>query len=303
VFYYYEGIGIPGRYDDFPNLGTLISKIHFEIYSASVIGGFSLEEGCKEWLTLHYTPESSKFRQMSHILAENPPHKAIGNLEYNPSNTNALQKFFSLKTSTHCLFAAKSRIWSCADWNSALSFEANIVRSVPALIRFMISSRYEHLDGFVWEFPDGNTYGNTPEKLGETMYQLLTALGKYDPSGERVMNLDLNRASWQFRFNHQRIFVTSFAPCYPSTSPRHAFGSQSVWILFQPEFSFSYHNIEPSNKPGGTRDKTRQAFTVAGRPYHIPSRHDLMGHLYVRPMDELSDSTVNWWPENPPNIF
>jgi len=92
----------------------------------------------------------------------------------------------------------------------------------------------EHFDGFVIEIPDTERgcYGGSPEALGRTMYRVLKTLSSLDPAGEDVVaQRNMNRPLWQFTFNHQRFFVTSFAPCYPSTSPRYAFGSKYEYTV------------------------------------------------------------------------
>jgi len=34
---------------------------------------------------------------------------------------------------------------------------------------------------------------------------------------------------------------------------------------------------------------------LTGRPFHIPPRNELMGHIYVRPIDELGGKNLDWW--------
>jgi hypothetical protein len=92
----------------------------------------------------------------------------IRGYDYNPSDTNALRMFEQIKQNTHCLFAAKSRIWSSPDWNPHLTLEENIKASVKALSRFVVTADIEHLDGFAYEIPD-ESYGSSPEILGATM--------------------------------------------------------------------------------------------------------------------------------------
>jgi len=44
--------------------------------------------------------------------------------------------------------------------------------------------------------------------------------------------------------------VTTFAKCYPSSHPRHSYGVDSLFILMQPEISFSVHEIPVRGPPG-----------------------------------------------------
>jgi len=129
------------------------------------------------------------------------------------------------------------------------------------------------------------------------MARVLKVLSDGDPAIERVMELDIGKYGWQFKYNHQRIFITSFARCYDEHSPRYAFGETAVYILFQPEFSFSYHAIPTSTKPRSVRHKIRQGFEKAGRPYEIPKKADLMPHIYVKPLNDIKDPRLDWWLE------
>jgi len=163
----------------------------------------------------------------------------IGNIDYCPTMTKSLNLFQSVSQNTQCAFAKQARVWSAPDWDDKLGFEENILRSVPTLVRFTIVARFEHLDGFAFCIPDPDgEFGGSPEKLGKTMKRMLSTLSKRDPSGEDSMSREIDRPAWQFKFNHERIFITSFAKCYPDSSPRYSFGATSVFILFQPEFSF-----------------------------------------------------------------
>jgi hypothetical protein len=235
-----------------------------------------------EFLDKIEDPESTTFRRAASYYAEKLTPSKMGSIPYNPAETEMLKRFDSIKSQTQCLFAATSRLWSAPDWNPELSLEDNVLRCRDTLTKFIITARFEHLDGFVFEVPDNDAgeYGGTVEAVGRVMKRILLALDSVDPGMERSMEQNLSRQSWQFTFNHQRIFITSFAPCYPPTNPRHAFGSKSVWVLFQPEYSFSHHQIPPTRQPGGIRQRTRDAFEKAGRPYEIPTRR---GALEMRP--------------------
>jgi len=161
------------------------------------------------------------------------------------------------------------------------------------LTRFLLISRFENLDGFVFEIPDTNQYGQNPTHLGKTMMRFLTFLSDHDPSGERSMSNRM-KETWQFRFNYQRIFVTTFAPFYLENHPRYAFGSTSIWILFQPEISFTHHQLPIMKKSDGIRERIRKNFLKAGRPYIDPSKILFNHHVYVRPLDEFDEQQINW---------
>jgi len=119
-----------------------------------------------------------------------------------------------------------------------------------------------------------------------------------------MSNADLiGRRGWVFEFNSVTFFVTSFAPCYPASSPRRCLpDSSSSFVLFQPEVSFARHDLPPDSpstewiQPRNVRDRIRVAFRASGRPYGVPdSVYAPMAHQVVRPLDELSDEVVEWW--------
>ena len=78
---------------------------------------------------------------------------------------------------------------------------------------------------------------------------------------------------------------------------------RSCWILLQPEYSFSYHQLPPSSTPGGIRAKIHENFEKAGRPFLKPSKYDLMGHIYVKPLNDLVDPRISWWSPPPPENY
>jgi len=48
-------------------------------------------------------------------------------------------------------------------------------------------------------------------------------------------------------------------------------------------------------KKGGIREKIRNNFAKAGRPYVVPKKYDLMPHVYVRPSDEFDEKQIDWF--------
>lgn len=69
------------------------------------------------------------------------------------------------------------------------------------------------------------------------------------------------------------LILVRFAPCYPQSSPRYSFGNTDyVYILFQPEYSFSYHEVAPPSDPNSIRHKIRENFKKNGREFYFPRR-------------------------------
>ena len=179
------------------------------------------------------------------------------------------------------------------------------LRSLPALIKFMAIGEYVHLDGFVFELP-GEEFGHNVKLFGQGVYRTLKCLSDNDPSRMHCMSVSyVGQKGWGFVFNREAIFVTTFAPCYPATSSRYAFGAEHCFILLQPTYSFVHHNIgidTPHTNwetPRTARDRIRKAYKNSGRAYHIrdtiyyPTAHDI-----VKPLSNEGIDLIEWWKED-----
>lgn len=174
-------------------------------------------------------------------------------------------------------------------------------RSIPMFIKFINVGKSLRLDGFLFEIPH-QEFGQSPESFGSGVRCLLKCLSDHDPAGRKCMDRSyIDKRGWYFEFDNESIFVTTFAPCYPSSHSRYGFGAQGCFVLFQPEFSFAAHDIGPDTPdtnwkaPSTVRDKIRVAYSNAGRPYVIrdtvyyPPVHDI-----VKPLG-LDDPPIKWW--------
>jgi hypothetical protein len=198
---------------------------------------------------------------------------------YNPISCEAAQSARAIASNTQCLFAPHARVWGSRNWDRLMSFEENIACTIPIFARFMAACVYEHLDGFAWQLPVD--YGRSPEALGRGMKRLLKAIAKYDPQKSMCMDSGLpGGRTWQFIFEYERIFVTSFAPCYTETHCRFSFGVEHPIVLFQPERSFAAHKVPLFVQPGSIGHRIRDNFASHGRPYPSPTKQLLMAHIY-----------------------
>merc|ERR1712207_104504 len=96
-----------------------------------------------------------------------------------------------------------------------------------------------HLDGFVFEVR-GKCYGQDLEMFAGTVRNVLFELSAADPGEVDCMRkFSVGRRGWFFQFAKEPLFITTFAPCYPSSNSRYQFGMHpdSCFILFQPEES------------------------------------------------------------------
>ncbi|KAK7476804.1 hypothetical protein BaRGS_00031965 [Batillaria attramentaria] len=148
----------------------------------------------------------------------------------------------------------------------------------------------------------GSQFGADPHVFGRGVRRVLQTLSDLDPAGVRCMDKSyVSKRGWVFEFNRVTMFITTFAPCYPPSNSRYAFGADDCFILFQPELSFAQHDLPDDtpvtnwDNPVTVRDRIRTAFRAAGRSYNIretilyPMAHDI-----VKPLFD-DDPLVEWW--------
>mmetsp|Transcript_15401 Transcript_15401/g.17145 ORF Transcript_15401/g.17145 Transcript_15401/m.17145 type:complete len:315 (-) Transcript_15401:42-986(-) len=226
-------------------------------------------------------------------------------LGYDPSSKelSSVKKFKVVQSNTYCLFAKKAVVWGSNDWQTDLTLEENVKRSVPAILKFFMTGYSARLDGFVIEV-QGKEYSDTVEHMGETTRRVLTAVSVEDPAGNAVMdNPNIERRGWRYSFNDENIFVTTFGLCYPDTHGRYAHGAgketDSCFVLFQPEFSFGLHGLGPDHPWDDTkktiRQKIRYNFRDHGQLYYVPpTRYYAMAPMIV-PSLEVGGKPPSWW--------
>ena len=169
-------------------------------------------------------------------------------------------------------------------------------------IKFLMVGPTLHLDGFVFALP-GDQFGQEVNRFGQVVRRVLKCISDNDPKGFHCMNKSyVSKIGWSFEFDGIPIFVTTFAPCYPSNHARYTFGASEAFILLQPMYSFAIHDIGPDtphtnwDSPVSVRDKIRVAFKENGRAYHVrdtiyyPAAHDI-----VKPLKEGVGDLVEWW--------
>lgn len=216
-----------------------------------------------------------------------------------------LEHFGAIKQGTECPFAKAATLWGgCPSPEAGSTLEDQAKSNVKALAEFVRRSNAgDKLDGFCIELNDPKAAKEGPKELGKCVRRMLTALSDNDPAGETMMKVNyVGSRGWRFRFNKADFFVTTFAPCYPPTSSRYAFGAGRAFVLLQPEASFARHDLPFDTAdtnweaPKTIRDKTRVAFRKAGRGYYIPNttRYPPAEHI-VKPLRDDGVSVVPWW--------
>ena len=130
--------------------------------------------------------------------------------------------------------------------------------------------------------------------LARLVGQVFTILAGEDKGGCSSVRELLRKQSdegWRFSFAGCGMFVSTFAPCYPSSSTRHQFGTckDSCFILFQPDAAFARRGVTPSQEQA-----IRAKFASKQQRY----RGEL-GNAVVKPLDEYHDPPVEWWKIGP----
>lgn len=241
-----------------------------------------------------------------HPVPGAPIASSIG---FDPVKNNAtLQSFLPIKNGTECPFAKSAKLWGGSEgsWENSETVAAN-ARALSDFVRQ--SNAGQNLDGFCVALPSNKDV--SPQMFGQQVRQILTYLGDLDPVSENSLrNNYIGNRGWRYRYAGAGFFVTTFAPCYPPTSSRYAFGIKDrCFIMLQPELSFLRHKL-PSDTPKTTdppqtiRDKTRLSFRDAGRSYHIPktTQYPPAEHI-VKPLKDDGATVIYWWLEKSSNTI
>lgn len=210
-------------------------------------------------------------------------------------NFPSIRNFEPIKAKTHCIYSAGSRIWGSPPLDRTLSFRENMRRVAGHMAHFINLSRAMKIDGYVIDLPD-REYGDSVEALARSTHAVLRCLSDFDPMGEGCMDKAIEDPAWCFTFGGERIFVNTFAPCYPESHARYGFGSQSTIIAMQPR-----HTFAPMVRPGDSslgpaiRQRIRTIFNEHGRSYAGNlSMVPYEAYRCIRPM-QPDGPVVRWW--------
>lgn len=245
----------------------------------------------------------------AHLRSKRAEHEAVDEralLGYAPAACETLVRFAPLQRGTACVFARTAGLWGAPTWAESLTLEQNAARIQPALSLFMRLAQGRALDGFVIELR-GAQYARDVQAFGRAVFFLLRALCDLEPRPCGCMRRGaaaLGEYGWWYDAAHEFCFVTTFAPFYPASHSRHAYGAggrDSAWIVLQPEFSFARRNIacghEPTewHAPRSERDRVRVAFLERGQNYvkrDVDARNaDFVRH-HARGADDTNGPTA-----------
>ena len=241
------------------------------------------------------------------LLKERCNRKKIS-LDYDPTCCGSLDRFGPSKAISPCLFAKRAILWGSREYDREKKLEENALSNVEALSKFvnMAEDDSECLDGFLIEIR-GKQFCDTVESFAATVRVVLTTISENDPSSLNVMKMkSINTSSWYFSFDMVPIFVTTFAPCYPKSSPRSLFlpdrnSADSCFVLLQPEYSFLRHGIGADDAktnwdvPQTIRDKIRVNFLNKKQPYHIPPSLSYPVASTIVHSSDGKEHSINFW--------
>ena len=239
-----------------------------------------------------------------------PEAELIKTLRYNPTQTEAIERFASVIQGTQCAFAKKSLIWSTDTWDQNKSIDENVARDIDVLKVFLKEGARLGLDGFLIEIR-GEKLVNSVEAWGESVRLALSAISSRNEDKYDCMTKSyIDKPGWAFEFCKEPVFVTTFAPFYPSDNARYQFDApkDSAYILLQPEFSFMLHNIGMDTaqtnweNPQTIRDRIRIDYKKAGRPYEIPDTIHYSSAIGVVPPINLGEPQPQWWKRPVANV-
>jgi hypothetical protein len=108
--------------------------------------------------------------------------------------------------------------------------------------------------------------------------------------------LPIQDPRWWLTFNGHPLFLATFAACYGPASSRYSFGADRTYFFFQTLESFLRRHDRRTNRlPESARERIREAFRGAGRPYDLAiTLSPLEAERFVKPL-RLGDPPVRWW--------
>ena len=288
-----------------------LSRIHgrrVRVVDVSAFSGEGLDAALKHLDDLFRKPntDASKTSETTKASRSSLPHWPDYGLTEEDGNLT-LTRFAPIKNNTECPFAKTAQLWG----GKPLESESETSLDVHAKVNYAALCHFVHqceqgkaLDGFCIEIDHPLAQSAGTQEFGQCVRVVLTCLSDLDPSKEFMMRVKyIGSRGWQFRFGGMDFFVSTFAPCYPVTSSRYAFGTNRAFVLLQPNISFLRHNVHLDNvpetnwdQPKTARDKARVAYRNAGRPYHIPrsTTYPLAEHV-VKPFKDDGVSVLKWW--------
>lgn len=175
----------------------------------------------------------------------------------------ARSRFQPVIDHTHCPYARASTWISAEPADDALPVEHHLERALPLLRQTLRHVAEGRADGFVLDLPD--RLGADLVALRASSLGVLRWLAGRSTPPSRIAMADLEDPAWWFPFDGECLFTVAFGSCFGPHHTRFSFHAEGFFLVFQHESAFSRRH--PDGIPMAVRDRVRQAFEQAGRPY------------------------------------
>ena len=193
---------------------------------------------------------------------------------------------------TYCPFAASAKVEHQLSWDPNLSFLENVQAHSVTLREFTRFAQERDYHGFVSRVligPAAKSFETTRVTFREYLY----GLAKFDEDCAQNLAQDKVNLNWQFSFNNLRMFLNVFSPCYSNQHSKYIASEDSIYIFFQPEYSFDLCGSKPLNRT--ITLSIRDRFDEHGQAYdgELIDRR-IEAYIYMFP-EKLGDPPVVWW--------
>lgn len=207
----------------------------------------------------------------------------------------AEQLFARLIKSTKCPFATKAQVEYGEMWSRDTDLPSMVHRWADELRTFVVKAHTAKLDGIILS-GHGKHVPSDLHGLAECVRVILSGLTGLD-RGTGLTQTEIEDPGWQFSFGGERMFLVTFASLYSANNARHSPVPDSMFMFFQPEFSFDHFMPYSEHDPRTHRLKAaiRRDFTSANMTYDlniVGSCHEAL--KYIKPLN-LDDPPVKWW--------
>lgn len=198
----------------------------------------------------------------------------------------------SKQSITYCPFAASAKVEHESSWDHDLDFLANVNSHAITLRRFTEYAQEHKYHGFVsrvYAGSDAKRFEGTRRTFKEYLY----GLARFDHDCAQCLAQDKINTDWQFSFNNLRMFLNVFSPCYSLQHSKYIDSKDSIYIFFQPEYSFKLCGAKPLNRT--ITQSIRDRFGEEGQAYdgELIDRR-IEAYIYMFP-EQLGDPPVIWW--------
>ena len=206
-----------------------------------------------------------------------------------PPTSSALRDFLDRSP---CPYAQRASVLHCGSWPDP--------RPLPERIDGLRAGLLELGGGdagalLVLEFKGADRL-KTPREAAALVHALLCGLRARDPSCSSPLTHGIDSPDWDFLHGGEKLFVSLFAPFYPSVHSRCSGHDSIGFVLFQPERSFRRYGVS-SQRP--RREQLSRAvhrrFLREGKDYDVRLNARTSKALrFVKPLRK-GDPPVAWW--------